>query len=1456
LLSLLVLQTNNAKNWITTRVLELVGQQTDHRITIETVSIDWFDMVSVYEATLFDSRDSVMFSAGELTINYSLFDLVRDSKFSVEGLTLSNAELNLRKYDDASSINILTFLSKLSGQTKSDKKAELSLNSWYAKDLKVGYKDFRLDSGSLNLSRFNPSWFDFDIDHMQARALWLRNDSLQIEVQSLKAKEFYSGFPIEEFSSVIGLFPSAMVFDDLQMKTEESFLADSLVLSFDRPSQLAYIKDSVVTHLDLKDAKLSLKDLTYFGEIPEINESLSLSGSIDGRLSNLTISDFRIVAEDNSSMNLNASLMGLPELSETFMDLRIRTSAITSSRVRQFFPDQQLNHGDLQFEGSLTGFLSDFVAYGNIETVHGIISSDINLKLSENISQSRYIGNLELNQFDLGSLIGNDKLGTLDFNGSIDGGGFTLDDANFNLKAEARNIEFDHYSYDTIIVNGDFKAHFFDGSLRLSDDRGKVSGIAIIDFLQDEERVILDLKIDSLDLYSFGLSRRPSWLSNQLQAELKEVSINETHGKIQLQETKIVNEQIGLEVDSVLLNIVTGDKKSYLLSSELADIELSGNFDLTDLYKDLPSGISAYKSYFALGQPVSVHAEDEIFYQTQLNIQLKNTNPLLALLDLPVRISEGSQIEISYDHKNDISFGVYAFVDTLSYEDRVFFKNEVLVDASKDEDSQDILALMQVSSQEQIWNDKISTQRMSVEAIWSQNNIASSFKIAQEQNRSRANVRSLIQLRKDTIEFKILPSDLIVFDTEWSVNQENQIRLLNERYIINNLEIYNGPQLVSLNGVISDSLLTQLNVEFEKFDLLTLSSLSPRKVGGIIDANARVSRENALRPLRFETDISVQNLSFEDILIGNLQGTSEWDRSENGLYIDYLITRQNINTIDLAGYFRPFDEDQLDLQANFQEANLKLIEPLFESLISNLSGEATGELSLTGKLARPKLRGVSTLNHGKVTINYLNTTYSFSGVTRFFEEQIAFDNIRVRDRFNHSAALNGAINHVQFDDIFLNVSLNFDQFELLNTNRQHNSLYYGNAYGSGSMKMSGPVENILISAEATSAQNTKVFIPLISESSAEQGAFITFRSKDTTNLQADESLNLSGVSIDFDMDITPDAYIELIFNPRTGDIIRGTGNGNMQLTVTSTGDFDLFGSYAVQEGAYNFTTSVFNKEFQVLPGGTINWFGDPYAGLMDISASYRQIANIYDWSGDAEDQTTQRRPVLVVLDMEGPMMQPDIRYHLELADQTTTDLSSSWNQDIASINADEEELKRQVFSLLVLRKFSPQASFVVGGQSLTDGFSSSMGELLSNQLSYWLNQVDENLEIDLDLNSLSAEAFNTFQLQLAYSFLDGRLRVTRGGGFTTIVEEDASIGTDLQNIIGDWSVEYILTENGKLRMRFFSRNNQYNGGAQSTAQQGQETGLSLQYVTSFDEFSKIIKNSRKENQSNQSGTTE
>lgn len=1455
MLVLLMAQLPHFKAKLTSLVLDELSELTDHQLSIDEIEIDWLDRVSIKELTIHDRQDSLMLKASNLTINYSFIEIINSRSLYVESVKIHGGNLNLLKHHDSSGVNLNVFLASLSkGANVEKQKPSISLGEIHLDEFSVGYRDLRFKELDTLVRVFSPIWFDFQVNNMEARDFILKNDSLSLDIISMSGMEKYSTLPVSTFSTNFGLYPKAIIMDDLLLETNRSHISDSLVLEYERPGLLVYMRDSVKLTANLNGSRISLNDVEYFSSIDLGDDLLEVSGIMSGKISNLDLKNFHILTEAGSYVNSDVSLIGLPYVSETFMDIRVTSSEIQPYDLNRFISANRINPGVVKFKGDLLGFVNDIVATGTFENSMGRAISDLNLKVANDPSASQYRGSLKLDDFDVGRLIGNKEIGHVNFNGSVNGKGFNASLADLQIDAIAWNSEFSGHQYDTIKVNGRFKSNFFDGYVKVSDDWVRLEGNSTIDFATKAENINLDLVVDTLDLYAYKIAKIPTIYSSKVQADLHELNPDEMSGSVSLQDVLLKNKRQTLELEQLKI-IAKHDAmtRNYILDSDIAKVEISGDFLITQLLKHLPATLSSYMQYFSLTEsPPKNIVDDDLKYEIDMDVELRDINPLLELFASNWKIADNTRLEASLSQQNDASFFLFAEVDTIWYDDRIFYGNSLEINASKDADSTGVLALVQLTSDVQQWNDKIQTQGINLETIWSNNIINNTLRIEQRQNQNKANLKSRIQLLQDTIDFKILPSRLQIFNTDWKISKDNLIRFLKDKWLINDIELYNGQQSVSIGGVLSDSFLTQVMFDFRNFDLRNISTLMPRSVLGVVDASGRISRLNRDRPLRFESDVDISNLLFEDVLVGDLSGYSEWDKEANGLYLDYSIKRQSVSTIDLDGYYRPFDDNPLALNVEFDGANLNLIEPLFSFMVSKVGGSATGELSITGTPSRPVLRGLATIRDGRATINYLNTDYRFDGVTRFFENQIAFDNIKVQDRLNHNAILNGVIGHKQFTNFNLNIDMGFQDFELLNTTQQQNSLYYGTAYATGNMKMIGPAENLLIKAVGTSSKDTKIYIPLVEESGVEQESFITFSQKGVIKNETKNELNLTGVSIDFDMNITPDAYIELIFNPRTGDIIRGRGNGNLQLTVNSSGDFDLFGNYTVSEGAYNFTTAngLVNKEFQVQSGGTISWFGDPYEGQMDITAVYRQLADITDWQPTANtDQSTnvsQKRPVLVVLDLDGSMLTPDITYKLQLADETNVSITDTWIRDLATINANDEELKRQVFSLLILRRFSERDGFVVGSSSVGQGLNSSLGELIGNQLSYWVNQMDENLEVDFDINQLGTDAFNTFQLRLAYSFLDGRLRVTRGGGVTTIVEEGSP--NDVSNILGDWTVEYVLTKDGKWRMRFFSRNNQYgtSTATNTTLSQGQENGLSLQYVTSFDEFSQIIRSGRKE----------
>jgi hypothetical protein len=114
---------------------------------------------------------------------------------------------------------------------------------------------------------------------------------------------------------------------------------------------------------------------------------------------------------------------------------------------------------------------------------------------------------------------------------------------------------------------------------------------------------------------------------------------------------------------------------------------------------------------------------------------------------------------------------------------------------------------------------------------------------------------------------------------------------------------------------------------------------------------------------------------------------------------------------------------------------------------------------------------------------------------------------------------------------------------------------------------------------------------------------------------------------------------------------------------------------------------------------------------------------------------------------------------------------------------------------------------------------------------------------------MNEEQFNTFQLRVSYSFLNGRLRVTRDGTYYSNQGNSNNQATqNLNSIAGDWTVDYLLTADGKLRVKMYNRTNinpllNSMGTANSVT-----TGVSLTHTQSFNELKDLWRAARSKRQ--------
>ena len=96
-------------------------------------------------------------------------------------------------------------------------------------------------------------------------------------------------------------------------------------------------------------------------------------------------------------------------------------------------------------------------------------------------------------------------------------------------------------------------------------------------------------------------------------------------------------------------------------------------------------------------------------------------------------------------------------------------------------------------------------------------------------------------------------------------------------------------------------------------------------------------------------------------------------------------------------------------------------------------------------------------------------------------------------------------------------------------------------------------------------------------------------------------------------------------------------------------------------------------------------------------------------------------------------------------------------------------------------------------------------------------------------NNANESLINNLQLRFSYRFLNDRFRISRDGGFTYGTNQTSSA-----SLLGEWTLEYWITLDGRLRAKMYNRNQQ-NALAQTAGISTLTTGggVSLLYTRTF-----------------------
>ncbi|MDP5101834.1 MAG: translocation/assembly module TamB, partial [Nonlabens sp.] len=348
----------------------------------------------------------------------------------------------------------------------------------------------------------------------------------------------------------------------------------------------------------------------------------------------------------------------------------------------------------------------------------------------------------------------------------------------------------------------------------------------------------------------------------------------------------------------------------------------------------------------------------------------------------------------------------------------------------------------------------------------------------------------------------------------------------------------------------------------------------------------------------------------------------------------------------------------------------------------------------------------------------------------------------------------------------------------------------------------------------------------------------------------EESATLTGFDITANIKVGNEAFVNIIVDPATGDNLRVSGNGDLRFNLYPNGRMALAGRYEINEGHYELSLyEIVSRRFELAKGGSVSWTGDPFDANLDVSAIYKietsASALMASQTSGADtatkDSFRQVLPFLVYLNVDGELLKPEISFRLDLPEAEQGAIGGQVYGRIQQLNTQDQELNKQVFSLLVLNKFFPTS----GADGSSGGTAAiardNINQALSDQLNQYGGKLLGNTGIDLNfgLNSFTdyqggVQERTQLDVSASKKLLDDRLIVSVGSEVD--VQGSAANGEETP-VIGNVSLEYLLSETGKWRLKGFRRN-QFDNVIDG---QLVVSGISIIFAREFNEFSNLFK---------------
>lgn len=1401
-------------------------------ITLQNVVADYADVESGLEATL---------DIDSLFTEIPLMDL-QTNTIDITSILLADSKIGINT------------TSKTSSNTNANSTQEFE---WPAFDIRVGEISlsrnnitYQVDNAVPEKGIFNPNAIFLSDLSYEGTDVYLKEEAAGTDIKQLSFNEA-SGIQLKNFTTRFAITDRKLTAEDIALALNNNSLQGRFQLDYNSLSSFINTPESGTVALDFPTFQLDAKEIFQFQPSLKENEALVtvskklISGSLkaEGVLSSIQIPNANIQWGNATKIVMIDGILKNPtDPSKLAYDFTKVQASTTRADIIKFVKEEDLSirlPEKIQLKGRLQGSVDAIDTNLKVTTSQGIATIK---GIFENTKELAFNANIDLQEYRLDQLLQNEKLGPISLTINGKGSGTTINSLDADLNATISSFALNDYAIKDLEINGAIKngkgtvtSNYKDENLNMN-----LEAFVVADSIAPEANI--NMNIVGANLQALGLMDRDVRTGLRLKANFKGNAENyEVDGSI-IDGVVVYDNQTYLLGSFDAAAYVHADTTSVSIKNKILDLELESNTDPQTFGNALQRHVSSYfyrdtEVPDSITNPVRIKVKGTISQAPLLNevflVNAKDIDTITIAVDFNEK-SRQLKANVIAPHIN------YAGneIDSLAFSI-----------ASDRSDFNFDLGFKEINA------GPFSVKKTSLTGIQVNNELDLEF-FSYDDEETLVHVESRITGNRERLQFTVVPEDLILNKDPWTIPASNEMIYTENKLAFNDFKITKNGQSIAVTDKFPSIEKDHIAIAYTNFKLREiLDYLNPDERFADGNLNGDFIIENPFTDLGVVADLTIDKLHLLDVPLGTL--TMDAKALGDSKYDFNVGVKEGEVELDLTGDYLANEEGPtLDLDLDISRFNMKALEGFTLGEVSNASGFFTGAFAIDGLISEPNYKGELNFKEARFEVTKFNTPFTLPNEKLRIDNQgLSLSKFTILDANKNKLVLSGSVGTEKIINPSFNLSVKATNFQILNATEKDNDFLYGTAAFNADATLTGDLQipKLDLKLTVTPTTNVTYIMPSATVNIEEKDGVVVFVNRENpdailTNTEA-QTATVTGFDISALITVGKGAKVKIIIDEETEDNFQASGEGDFNFTMRPNGRMNLVGVYNVVDGHYEMNLyNLVNRRFEIVKGSRVSWSGDPFDADLDVKALYNVDASAAalmaaQTSGvdpSVRGKFRQVLPFYVYLNIDGELLQPKISFNLDMPKDEQGAIGGQVYGRLQQLNQQEAELNKQVFSLLVLNRFYPEPGSDGSRGGAVTVARDNLNDALSDQLNVFSDKIlgDTGVELDFGLDSYTdyqgESPTERTQLDIAAQkkLFDDRL-IVRVGSEVDLQGSNAT--GEATPLIGNVSLEYILTEDGRYRLKGFRRNEFENVIDGQTI----TSGIALIFTQEFNRFSEL-----------------